>query len=266
MDLLKDVPRLVQEAERHIGVTFGDKSLLQRALTHRSFLNETPNVTWEDNERLEFLGDAVLGLVVAEYLYHRFPEMPEGILTAVRSNLVRRRTLASFARRIHLGRYLLLGAGEERSGGRERDAVLCAAFEALIGAIYLDQGLDAARAFILDFVEDSLDAALQGALEKDAKSRLQEWSQATLHLTPRYVTVAETGPDHAKRFHVEVRIGPVVAGRGEGFSKQEATQAAAENALQRLDAILDEFQRLAEDSEEVKVDEAEASGTVTERS
>ena len=240
----------LSDLEEAIGIVFRDKSLLQRALTHSSFLNETPNVPWEDNERLEFLGDAVLDFIVAEHLYHRFPEMSEGDLTAVRSHLVRRRTLATFARQIHLGDYLLMGAGEVRSGGRERDAVLCAAFEAFIGALYLDQGLDAVRDFVLRFVDEILPQAVDEALHKDAKSRLQEWSQATLHITPRYVTVASEGPDHAKVFTVEVHIGHLVAGRGQGVSKQAAAQAAAEDALAHLDNILAAFQSLAPHAEE----------------
>ncbi len=241
MHVPEDIYTQINALEQEIGVVFHDKSLLQRALTHRSYLNEMPDVPWEDNERLEFLGDAVLDFIVAEYLYHRFPEMSEGDLTTVRSYLVRRRTLATFAREIRLGQYLLMGAGEVRSGGREREAVLCAAFEALVGALYLDQGLETARQFILTFVDRILPQAVNEALHKDAKSRLQEWSQATLHITPRYVTVASEGPDHAKVFTVEVHIGPVVAGRGQGASKQEAAQAAAEHALARVDEILTAF-------------------------
>lgn len=233
------------EYEARLGIVFRDKSLLKRALTHSSYINELEHVPWEDNERLEFLGDAVIDFIVAEYLYHKFPEMPEGVLTAVRSNLVRKEALARFARQIDLGPHLYMGTGEAQSGGRERDATLCAAFEALVGAIYLDQGLDVTREFVLKFVREYLDKALEQALRKDAKSRLQEWSQATLHLTPRYVTVNTQGPDHARVFTVEVRIGPVVAGRGVGTSKQAATQAAAEDALSRLDEILETFERVA---------------------
>lgn len=244
--MAEDVFSHLTTFEERLGIAFRDKSLLQRALTHRSFINEHPYVEWEDNERLEFLGDAVLDFIVAEYLYHRFPEMEEGELTAVRSNLVRRRTLASFARQIGLGQHLLIGSGEEMTGGRNRDAVLCAAFEALVGALYLDQGLEVTRAFVLRFVEEVLPQAVEEALHKDAKSRLQEWSQATLQITPRYVTVRAEGPDHAKVFTVEVRIGPVVAGRGTGPSKQAAAQAAAEDALARLDEIVKAFQNATE--------------------
>ncbi len=245
--LQDDVPAPEVVYEARLGITFRDKSLLKRALTHSSYINELEHVPWEDNERLEFLGDAVIDFIVAEYLYHKFPEMPEGVLTAVRSNLVRKETLARFAREIDLGTHLYMGAGEAQSGGRERDATLCAAFEALVGAMYLDQGLDVAREFVLGFVQRFLDEALEQALKKDAKSRLQEWSQATLHVTPRYVTVNAQGPDHARVFTVEVRIGPVVAGRGVGTSKQSATQAAAEDALSRLDEIMEKFEALDEE-------------------
>lgn len=229
--------------EERLGIAFRDKSLLKRALTHSSYINETGYISWEDNERLEFLGDSVIDFIVAEYLYHRFPEMSEGVLTNIRSYLVRKETLARFARQIDLGAYLYMGSGEVQSGGRERDATLCAAFEALVGAIYLDRGLETTREFVLGFVKDHLDEALEQALRKDAKSRLQEWSQATLHLTPRYVTVKAQGPDHARVFTVDVYIGDVVAGRGVGTSKQAATQAAAEDALSRVDEILEAFEK-----------------------
>ena len=237
----------LEDVEREIGIVFRDKSLLQRALTHRSYLNEIGRPGWEDNERLEFLGDAIIDCIVAEYLYHKFPEMREGVLTAVRANLVRREALAAFARQIHLGQHLIMGSGEEQSGGRERDAILCAAFEALVGAIYLDQGMEVAREFVLSFVREALDEALKRALTKDAKTRLQEWSQAVMHKTPRYVTVGEEGPDHAKVFTVEVRIGDVVAGRGRGSSKQAAAQAAAEDALTHKE---ERFQHLEPEEKE----------------
>jgi len=227
----------IAEFEERLGISFHDKSLLQRALTHRSFVNETESVGWEDNERLEFLGDAIIDAIVAEFLYHRFPEMREGTLTNVRSNLVRREALASFARQLDLGSYLFMGLGEAQSGGRAREATLCAAFEALVGAIYLDQGWDVAREFVLSFVREALPRALERALKKDAKTRLQEWSQAVLHETPTYVTVAEEGPDHAKAFTVEVRIGGITAGQGQGSTKQAAAQRAAARALEHAEDI-----------------------------
>lgn len=228
----------IAELEKRIGITFQDKSLLRRALTHRSYLNEVGDPGWEDNERLEFLGDAIIDCIVAEYLYHRFPEMQEGVLTSVRANLVRREALASFARKLDLGAYLYMGTGEAQSGGRDRDATLCAAFEALVGAIYLDQKMEGTQRFLLPFVQEALPQALERALMKDAKTRLQEWSQGTLRMTPAYVTVEEEGPDHAKTFTVEARIGGLVVGRGRGSTKQAAAQAAAADALAHTDDIL----------------------------
>lgn len=219
------------ELEEKLGVVFRDKSLLLRALTHRSSLNETGHL-FSDNERLEFLGDAVIDLVVAELLYQRFPEQREGPLTSMRAHLVRRETLAYFGQQLELGRFLRLGRGEEDSGGRSRDAILCATFEALCGAIYLDQDLKTIEDFLLPLLEPELMQMRQGQLRKDAKSWLQEWAQAELNATPHYITVKSSGPDHAKTFHVEVRVGERVLGSGQGYSKQKAAQKAAEAALQ----------------------------------
>ena len=224
------------ELERDLGFSFADKSLLQRALTHRSYLNEHPEFPLEDNERLEFLGDAVLDFVTGEYLYHRFPEMAEGSLTNLRSALVRRETLARFAQAYGLGSYLQMGHGEVESGGRQRPATLCAVFEALVGALYLDQGLDPVVAFIEPLIGPEVGRTLEGNLDKDAKSLLQELAQGRMHRTPRYVTVAENGPDHAKEFVVQVTIDGVAYGKGRGPSKQRGAQAAASDALDRLAA------------------------------
>jgi ribonuclease-3 len=222
--------------EQALGLKFADKSLLQRALTHRSYLNENPHYPLEDNERLEFLGDAVLDFLTGEYLYHRFPEMHEGDLTSLRSALVRRGTLAQFARRLQLGERLLMGHGEAESGGRERAATLCAAIEALVGAVYLDQGLAAVETLMVPLVEPEIARILRENLDKDPKSLLQETAQARWQLTPRYRTVEEIGPDHAKEFTVEVTIGDRAYGQGMGRSKQLAAQAAAQEALNRLNA------------------------------
>jgi ribonuclease-3 len=220
--------------EQALNLTFADKTLLQRALTHRSYLNENPEYPLEDNERLEFLGDAILDFITGEYLYHRFPEMAEGQLTNLRSALVRTEKLAEFAVTLDLGQYLFLGRGEEDTGGRERMAILCDAFEALIGALYLDQGVEPARQFVLHIIEPALDTTLAAAAEKDAKSRLQEVSQSYYQVTPTYRTVKEQGPDHAKEFTVEAVIDNKSYGQGKGFSKQTAAQAAAQQALEAL--------------------------------
>jgi ribonuclease-3 len=221
--------------EQKLGIVFRDKSLLQRALTHRSYLNEHPDFPLEDNERLEFLGDAVLDFLTGEYLYHRFPEMREGPLTSLRSVLVRRSTLARFARQWNLGRHLLMGHGEAESGGRNRPATLCAAFEAMTGALYLDQGLESVKDLIEPLIMPEIARTLEERSDKDPKSRLQELAQAQMHHTPRYATVAESGPDHAKEFTVKVTIGGQEFGQGQGASKQQAAQAAARAALPRFE-------------------------------
>ncbi len=226
----------LQELEEKLSIRFKDKSLLSRALTHRSFLNEHPEQALEDNERLEFLGDAVLDFLVAAYLYHRFPEMKEGDLTSLRAALVRTETLADFTRSLDLGRFLLLGLGEADSGGRNRTPLLCAAFEALVGAIYLDQGLDAVRALVNPLIGPTLVKILDDSLYIDAKSAFQVWAQAQYNITPHYLVVGSSGPDHAKVFTVQAWVGDVVWGEGNGRSKQTAAQAAAQNALARAES------------------------------
>jgi len=230
----------LSEREKILRLTFEDKTLLLRALTHRSYLNENPNFILEDNERLEFLGDAVLDFLTAEYLYHRFPEMREGELTSLRAALVRTESLADLARKIDLGHCLYLGHGEESGGGRHRLAVLCGAFEALIGALYLDQGLSAVEAFVKPLFDPEIEHILADNLDKDPKSLLQELSQAELEITPSYRTASESGPDHAKEFVVEAMIGRHVYGRGVGRSKQAAARAAAQDALVQLRRELNE--------------------------
>lgn len=222
------------DLEQALGIRFSDKSLLQRALVHRSYLNEHPTFPLEDNERLEFLGDAVLDFATGEYLYHRLPELAEGPLTSLRSSLVRRDALADFARSMGLGRYILLGHGEAASGGRKRPAILCATFEALIGALYLDQGMDSVRSLLEPLIDPKVTRTLQEHSDKDHKSLLQEMAQGRLHHTPRYTTIAEKGPDHDKEFTVEVTIGGKPFGMGSGGSKQLAAQSAAEAALAQI--------------------------------
>jgi len=227
---------------------FRDPSLLARALTHRSYLNEHPEVALGDNERLEFLGDAVLDFVVGAWLYNRFPELREGRLTSLRAALVKTDTLAEFAAQVGLPAQLRLGKGETDSGGRARQSLLCNAFEATIGALYLDQGLDAVRAFLQTLLPDKVESIMTDERDRDAKSILQEWSQARHGRTPRYHTVHAEGPDHARQFTVEVKIGEQAVGRGVGPSKQIAAQAAASDALARLDVMWPE-ERLPEEAE-----------------
>jgi ribonuclease-3 len=227
-------PRDWDAIQQAIGVAFDDVPLLQRALTHTSYLNENPGCSWGDNERLEFLGDAVGDFVAAEHLYHAFPEWTEGQLTSVRAELVRCDTLALFARQVGLGKYLLLGRGEEQSGGRSRAPMLADAFEALVGAIFLARGLEGARMFLEPLIRSRLEILSADASLRDAKSRLQEWAQAAMHATPAYVTVQEQGPDHARQFTVGVIIEGRECGRGTGRSKQAAEQAAATAALKAM--------------------------------
>jgi ribonuclease-3 len=219
--------------EEKLNVDVADYSLLEQALTHRSYLNENPGIALEDNERLEFLGDAVLDFVVGAYLFERFPEMDEGELTALRAALVRTRTLAGFARRVNIGPYLRLGQGEEENGGRDRPPILCAAFEAVVGAIYLDQGLPQVQLFVAPLIEPALAKIREESLHKDAKSEFQVWAQARYNVTPHYRVIASSGPDHAKVFTVQALIGDVIWGEGNGPSKQTAAQAAAAEALDR---------------------------------
>ncbi len=223
------------DLEARLGFSFHDKSLLQRALTHRSYLNENPDLPWLDNERLEFLGDAVLGFLTADYLYHRFPEMREGELTLLRSALVRGQMLARYAREFHLPEFVLISRGEMSSGGQLRAALLATTFEALLGAVYLDQGAEVARHFLLRVISPEVERILGERLGRDAKSLLQELSQGRFQKTPHYLTVEATGPDHAKEFTVEARIAERVIGRGTGRSKQAAEQAAASDGLARLE-------------------------------
>ena len=216
-------------AER-LQLPFKDTFLLSRALTHRSYLNENKDAI-EDNERLEFLGDAVLDFIVAEWLYHQYPEKPEGDLTRLRAALVYTDQLASFAKQINLGQALRLGRGEVQAGGRGRPTLLCDAFEALVGALYLQGGIDAVKHFMVPLLQDVVDEIFKNHMDEDTKSRLQEWSQGNGFLSPKYVLVSEEGPDHEKKFEMEVRIGNKAYGRGIGSSKQSAEKAAAREAL-----------------------------------
>jgi ribonuclease-3 len=213
-----------------LGYRFQDIDRLRKALTHPSYVNEHPEDVTGDNQRLEFLGDAVIDFVAAEWVYQQYPEFHEGRMTRLRAALVRTKTLAQFARQIQLGDYLLLGYGEAQGGGRDRDANLCDAFEALLGAVYLDSGLRAIRQMIMPLLGPVAEATLAQEADIDAKSRLQEWSQADLGITPRYRIIEERGPDHDKTFVAQVLLGRRVTGQGQGQSKQQAEQAAARAA------------------------------------
>ena len=227
----------LREVESRLSVTFNDYSLLERALTHRSFLNENPGQCLEDNERLEFLGDAILDFVVGAYLYHRYPEMAEGELTMLRAALVRTRTLAEFAQELGLGEALQLGYGEAESGGRERLPILCATFEAVVGAIYLDQGMSVIEPWVQSLIDPALVKILKDAAHRDAKSEFQIWAQANFNVTPRYLVVRSDGPDHEKDFTVAVLLDDEEWGVGSGRSKQVAAQAAATAALVKVGTV-----------------------------
>jgi ribonuclease-3 len=226
-------PLSPQELAQRLGLPISNFLLLSRALTHRSFLNEHPEAL-EDNERLEFLGDAVLDFLVGEWLYNHYPEMAEGELTRLRSALVRTEQLAEFARQVQLGSALRLGHGETESGGRQRIALLCGAFEALIGALYLNAGMSAVQQFMEPMLRSAISPFLNNRREQDPKSLLQEWVQSQGLGPPVYQTMDFSGPEHDKTFHVQVSVDGQVYGHGFGHSKQMAAKAAARDALDSL--------------------------------
>jgi ribonuclease-3 len=223
-----------QTLQQTIGITFRDVSLLQQAFIHSSYSNENPGFHLPDNERLEFLGDALLSFVVAEKLYHEFPHFGEGKLTEIRILLVRQETLAQLALALKLGDYLHLGKGEEATGGRERQTNLADAFESLVGAIFLDQGLDTARDFVLSKLGSHLDRVRAGGIGRNYKAMLQEFTQAKFKQLPTYRVVEASGPDHDKGFTIEVVLGDRVLGVGSGKSKRAAEMEAARSAWEKL--------------------------------
>ncbi|MBI2268459.1 MAG: ribonuclease III [Candidatus Blackburnbacteria bacterium] len=224
-----DSPNEQPSVEQRLGITFKDKGLLHRAFVHRSYLNENKNET-ESNERLEFLGDAVLEFVVSEHLFVKFPNQDEGHLTALRSRLVNTTSLAETARELGAGEALFLSRGEEQSGGRTNRTLLANTLEAIIGAIFIDQGVGSARDFIDRFIIKKIPETMKTSL-KDPKSLLQEFVQANSYPAPIYRVLSEEGPDHAKEFTVEVWIDKKPYAIGRGSSKKTATQSAAEEAL-----------------------------------
>jgi ribonuclease-3 len=222
--------------EERLGVKFKNPALLREALVHASYLNENPGLSIDSNERMEFLGDAALALVVAQQLYKDYPAEDEGRLTELRTHLVRRETLARAARHLGLGDHLLLGRGEEAAGGRRRPTNLACAYEAMVGALFLDGGLPRVRRFVRQTLKAEVEGLRQRPLPVDPKSRLQELAQSCWQSVPLYRVLKAEGPDHARRFTVEVVVRGDVLGVGEGRSKQQAEKAAARQALERLDA------------------------------
>jgi len=220
-------------AER-LDLPFKNLLLLTRALTHRSYINEHPEAL-EDNERLEFLGDAVLDFVAGAWLYNHFPEMAEGELTRMRSALVCTEQLAEFARALDLGPAMRLGHGENQAGGRQRDVLLCATFEALVGALYLQNDISVIQRFVHPMMESVSEQFLLQPDMQDPKSRLQEWSQGQKLGIPKYVTLQTSGPDHERIFEIEVHINGKVYGRGTGRNKQAAERQAALASLEMIE-------------------------------
>jgi ribonuclease III len=234
------VPKLhpterVRALEERLGTTFARPELALSALTHKSWLNEHPHEGVQDNERLEFLGDAVVNLAVGHRLVERFPLMREGALTPLRARIVNEEGLSRIARRLGLGELLQLGRGEALSGGAEKNSLLANALEAVFAAVYLGSGMEPVMELVDRHFADALEGLSQALGRLDYKTKLQERAQERLKLTPRYQVVAQTGPDHEKVFEVEVVLGPDVYARASGRSKKEAEQAAAQSALEVLE-------------------------------
>ena len=223
---------MIKDLEKAIGYQFRDLSLLQNALAHSSYANERWHNSLMSNERLEFLGDSVLGMLVANYLYRTFPNRPEGELTRMRADMVCERTLARVAGQLELGKHLLLGKGEEQGGGRSRDSILADAVESVIAACYLDGGMEAAKAFVEKFI--LVTVPTQKMNNADYKTALQELVQQKKNQTLSYRLVGESGPDHDKKFEVELTLNGTVVGTGIGSSKKRAEQQAAQAALNKL--------------------------------
>ena len=220
--------------EKNLRYTFKDKKILENALTHSSYANEVRNgVT--SNERLEFLGDSVLSIIVSEYLFSKFSQFPEGELTKIRASLVCEKSLCGFSRELDMGKFLRLGKGEEKGGGRERDSILADAFEAVLAAMYLDGGMDVAKKHVMRFIIPELEHT-EDEVFKDYKTALQEIIQRNPEESVSYFLTGESGPDHDKIFEVEVRLNSNVIGKGKGKSKKRAEQMAAKQALELMGA------------------------------
>ena len=227
----------LEELSEMLSYTFSDITLLDISLTHSSYANENPDLAWEDNERLEFLGDAVLQLCMSDILIKRFPDYTEGQLSKVRAAMVNEQPLAGLAREYRVGDFMLLGRGEENSGGRDKDSILGNAVEAIIGAIYLDGGYESALRFIEATFQSLVDEWIESPIYLDYKSLLQETSQGRFRLVPQYRIVSASGPDHDKTFEIEASIGDIVSTTGTGKNKKDAEQDAARKALQKLEEI-----------------------------
>lgn len=223
----------IKKLEQAINIEFNNPKLLENAFVHRSYLNEHPDFELDSNERLEFLGDAILELLASEKLYHNYPKRPEGDLTNFRAAIVCTNSLALEARKLNLGEHLFLSRGEEESGGRDREYILANTFEALLGAIYLDQDLEACRSFLEENLFYKIPEIVESEKYRDAKSTFQEITQEEVGITPTYKVLEEWGLDHAKNFRMGVYLEERLVGVGEGSSKQEGEQEAAKDALEK---------------------------------
>lgn len=233
MNPLEELTQRLETIEAKLGYTFENKDLLILAFTHRSFVNEYRELAGHHNERLEFLGDSVLGMAIADYLYHRLPAHPEGQLSQLRSRLVDAPSCAHYFQKLGLPEFILLGRGEKLSDGRTKVSILADVFEALLGAIYLDGGLGIIKSFLLCHFETEIENAI-GSPPRNYKAELQDFSQKQFQKTPLYKVLQETGPDHSKVFHVMVLVDEKEAGIGMGVSKKEAEQRAAFDALSKI--------------------------------
>ena len=227
---------MFSELEKKINIFFKNKRLLTEALTHRSYLNEHPKWKYNHNERLEYLGDAVLELIISEYLFHKFPNYDEGKLTLLRAALVNYQNLSKIAKKLKLDKFLLLSKGEKKDVSKAKDVILANTIEALIGAIYLDDGLETAKKFVEKFIAPTLNEILETKSYKDYKSKLQELIQEKLKITPTYKVLEESGPAHRKLFKIGVYFKDKLIAEGSGFSKQEAEMEAARKALENIEA------------------------------
>lgn len=229
---LESLQKKIDELEKHLGYTFTTKQLLITSFIHRSYVNENKQVS-EHNERLEFLGDSVLGLIIAEYLFAKLPNTPEGELSYLRSRLVEATACAHYAEILNLKRYLIMGKGERTNAGRGRDSILSDLFEAIVGAIYIDGGFEAARNFIFSKLQEAFDEILKTPIQ-NWKALLQDYSQKKFQKPPHYRLVSESGPDHNKVFEIAVSVNEEEVGFGQGESKKEAQQQAAKDAIEKL--------------------------------
>jgi ribonuclease III len=236
MNPLEELKSKVEEIEEKLGYVFENKDILINSLIHRSYVNEHREGILSHNERLEFLGDSVLGLVVADYLYHRLPTYSEGALSQLRSKLVEATTCAKYLQKLGLQDYILLGRGEKMTEGRNKISILADAFEAVVGAVYLDAGLSVTKSFLLCHFEEEANEAI-GSPPRNFKAELQDYSQKRFQKVPVYKISGESGPDHSKLFHVIAYVDEREAGMGIGASKKEAEQRAAFDALSKLERL-----------------------------